>query len=438
MSTPTPGPLRPALRALGLALLLVGGCSRETGAGDTDTDPIDDDSGSGDGPWSDSGKDSADPGDTADSGDTSGPPGDPAVTQAPGFDSDVFRQWPGIVQLDDGRVLVAGGQIVRGPDGGGPGRVTGREETELLDVGKQTFALTGALQDGRYAMGATLLADGSVLVTGGAGGPAGDPAMPRATAERFVPAQGTWTRLTATMVEARAGHLAWVPASGTFAGQVLLLGGQGPPYTAERYDPGDGDFHAVPVSGAPAKRTSAYVLLADGRVLLVGVWDDADDPTQCWFFAPETGTFTRTGDLTTERTGFSATLLADGRVLVAGGVIGTTYLDSAEIFDPSTGTSTALSATLGSPRYGHAAARLGSGRVVLAGGVRKAGEALATVDVFDPATGTFSQADGELAAARASASGFALADGRVMILGGQAILPHSGTAILSTVDFIGE
>ena len=53
-------------------------------------------------------------------------------------------------------------------------------------------------------------------------------------------------------------------------------------------------------------------------------------------YDPSTGTFSPTGSMLDKRVSHTATLLRDGIVLVAGG--GTTPLASAELYDPSTGT----------------------------------------------------------------------------------------------------
>ena len=52
---------------------------------------------------------------------------------------------------------------------------------------------------------------------------------------------------------------------------------------------------------------------------------------------PATGTFTATGSMTTPRWNHTATLLNNGSVLIAGGSTTTgTYLDTAEIYNPTT------------------------------------------------------------------------------------------------------
>jgi hypothetical protein len=91
--------------------------------------------------------------------------------------------------------------------------------------------------------------------------------------------------------------------------------------------------------------------------------------------------FHATGRMGVARVGHTMTLLPDGKVLVAGGgvvVIGTTYFskgvivnsfvtNSAEIYDPSSGTWTAADGlTFG--RAGHTATLLTNGMVLVAGG----------------------------------------------------------------------
>ena len=162
-------------------------------------------------------------------------------------------------------------------------------------------------------------------------------------------------------------------------------------------------------------------LLTSGKVLIAGGDWGLNGLNTAEIYDPGTGTFTLTGSMTTPRFDHTATLLPDGRVLIAGGSSGpdVSPLASTETYDPSTGTFSAA----GNMIFGHAcheATLLGNSKVLITGGAA-VGVLPYGPELFDPATGTFAPAGAY--ASRASSLNTCqesvstlLPDGRVLIV----------------------
>ncbi len=125
------------------------------------------------------------------------------------------------------------------------------------------------------------------------------------------------------------------------------------------------------------------------------------------------------GNLAAARAGHAGTLTADGRVLITGGTGVTGVLDTAEVFDPVTLTSSQLASTLTTPRTEHTATPLPRAETLLVAGEDTAGS-LFTTEVFHPTDSAFTEIAPEIQPPRSGHTATGLLDGRVVILGGLA------------------
>jgi hypothetical protein len=121
------------------------------------------------------------------------------------------------VKLLDGKVLVAGGT------GGSPLNIQPIGDARLFDPATNGWSPLPPLQQIRGTHAATRLADGRVLVSGGAIGAITAP-QPIASCEIFDPATGTWAP-AGSLVEPHATHVALLLPDGT----LYLSGGGGAP-----------------------------------------------------------------------------------------------------------------------------------------------------------------------------------------------------------------
>jgi hypothetical protein len=232
-----------------------------------------------------------------------------------------------------------------------------------------------ALNTSRYQHNATLLNNGSVLITGGVTCPSAGSCTYLNSAELYNPSTSTITN-TGNMAAART-----APAVLLGNGRVLVAGGYSCDSSgnctslssAEIYDPVAGTF-----SSAGNMTTDRYehtmTLLSNGQVLIVG-GQTCSSATSCTalntaeLYNPIAGTFTATGNLNNARFNASAVALASGQVLIAGGFDGTNFPAVAELFSPVSGTFTATG-SLNTPRASATATLLNNGQVMIAVSVR--------------------------------------------------------------------
>jgi RHS repeat-associated protein len=116
--------------------------------------------------------------------------------------------------------------------------------------------------------------------------------------------------------------------------------------------------------------------------------------------------------------GQSATILSDGRWLLVGGGTGNVLSSTASLWDPRTGITTQLSATLQSARSWHTATVLPDGTVFIFGGIGATRKATNGAEIFDPVEQTFTSVSSGGLISRAHHSATLLTDGTVLIAGG--------------------
>jgi hypothetical protein len=220
------------------------------------------------------------------------------------------------------------------------------------------FSPTGSIYVAPAGKTQTLLNSGKVLIAGGEFTCGQFVSCATAEATLYDPTTGTFTP-TGSLNIARESHTATMLDSGN----VLIAGGY------------------APVTGNP------YVNM--------DIFNEAE------LYDPHTETFTFTGSMHDARYQHTATLMNDGLVLVAGGgdlvevefnrfVQGT--LDSAELYDPTTGKFT-YTGQLHTALAGQTATMLNDGQVLVAGGSSDAVPQPGAAELYDPASGSFNDTD---------------------------------------------
>jgi len=308
---------------------------------------------------------------------------------------------PALIVLKDGQVFAYG----NGEDSRGA----------IWDPKTQKWTATAASKRPRGEATGSLLADGTVLVTGGVHIPKGHYVL--RSSERYNPKTNRWSDAGNTGAQRRGhthttlddGRVAIVGGvGGGFAaptraihvydpkkasysplaelgvgrsfhatqslgsGKLLVVGGQdkdGPLKSVEICDPGAKRCRLIP--RPVARDRAAVATLSQGDVLITGgITQRANGATEV-IYDPGKGVFKPTGSMAKRRNGHTLTELADGRILAIGGEKGAS--DSAEVYDPKA-KAWATGPAPNHGRHGHAAVRLKDGRVLLVGGVNANGK----------------------------------------------------------------
>jgi hypothetical protein len=332
------------------------------------------------------------------------------------------------------------------------------------------FSPTASMNEARVYHTATLLNDGTVLVTGGG---IGGPQTPSSsTAEIYVPSSGTWHYTAYPMNSGRTTHMAiklndgrvliaggyneailnsceiYDPSTGQFTptgsmnaghsnmpmvllddGRVMVVEGNIAYYTyptppSEIYDPTSGTWSIVP-SPAVGIALSPAVTLNNGNVLAISGYDGCCALSfNVQLINPATNALTSMVPLVVARLAESATTLLDGRVLIVAGTDWAQTINSTEIYDASVlpNGSSQLGSPLSAARRAHTATLLSNGDVLVVAGYQapNSGQVaayLSSAELWNHITGLWSSA-GSLPSGVQAHTATLLASGAVLVAGG--------------------
>jgi hypothetical protein len=286
--------------------------------------------------------------------------------------------------LSNGQVLVSGGE---NSDEGA------LSSAELYDPNTGVWTSTGSMLGPRSAHVATVFTSGPmsgmVLVAGGSSVCGGcTPVL--ATAELYDPNTGVWSATASMTRERMFGNLSSTELSD---GSVVVVGGNTCcPYhwftDAELYDPVTQTWTQM------AKTTNAEelpILLQDGKLLVAGgtkgTQPTAVNVADAELFDSSSGIWTPTASMSTDRAGHTLTLLPSGQALVAGGSSGgwgvCNDVTSSELYDSSNGT-WILTGEMTTARSNFTATLLPNGQVLAAGGSDCEGNLLSSAELYTP------------------------------------------------------
>jgi N-acetylneuraminic acid mutarotase len=278
-----------------------------------------------------------------------------------------------LIGLANGGALLAGGA----PDNFHNNPFAPTQQVMLFNPATSTWKQGTSMKFGRASHTLTTLASGQILAVGGDVGGL-SPRQPVRTVkevERYDSATDTWTTV-APLLQARFAHTATRLADGRVlvAGGAVSKevnqenGGSDNLSSVEVYNPATDSWQlAAPMSVTRVGHTAT--LLQDGTVLVVGGNPGASMTAE--LYDPVKNSWASAGTLGPNTRDFSATLLLGGEVLVAGGSVSSnTATASAAYYIPGTKIWQALS-SLSAPRTNHAAV-LVNGQVVVIGGTEPA------------------------------------------------------------------
>lgn len=251
----------------------------------------------------------------------------------------------------------------------------------------QSWVYTGSMHKERRHHITQLLDNGMIIVAGGTG----DAQISMADCEIYNPATGEWSESTSMKVP-RERHTVHKLADGSLiviggnrgsTGNNLVTG------SIERYDPTTDTWTEVASLETPRQNHTSVQLL-NGKILIMGGYTGGIT-ANCELFDPATNTVSSAAPMHHNRHDHHSILLDDGKVLTAGGRDGgsaSTYLRTAELYDPATDTWQDVG-NMEQARDHGSLVRFEDGTVLTTGGRKSQSEIAPGAEVFNIAAETW-------------------------------------------------
>ncbi len=287
----------------------------------------------------------------------------------------LYSQWPeGSMKLNQKRAKHTATVL---PDSsvlvcGGTNGIKTLQSCELFNPKTQEFVYTSSMTVPRAGHTATLLSNGNVLIAGGTYND-GMYSVVLSSAEIYYPDTKRFVP-TSQLNTGRMLHTATLLADGN----VLVVGGAvngGYANYGEVYISSAARWETTQVSAAANNRQEhTATFMRNNRVLIAGGLGGTLPLSTVYEYNPATRGFIVRSSMSTRRAGHTANLLKDGRVLVLGGSDGNQSLDTVEWYRYETNSWTTPLNPLGqpvrmlSPKHNHKTLLLPNGKVLITGG----------------------------------------------------------------------
>ncbi|MDD5529180.1 MAG: kelch repeat-containing protein [bacterium] len=295
---------------------------------------------------------------------------------------------------------------------------------EIYDPTNGQWQTRKSLNTARCAATVTMLPPNcstNVLITGGEDGPGA-----LSSCELYNYSNLNSVAYTGALNTARTHHTANLLAPALQ--QVLVTGGRnggGVINTSETYSMTSGTWDYTSGAMSAARFDHSATMLGDGRILVTG-GEGSSYLNSCEIY--NNGTWSSTSAMTTARARHSAVLLLNGNIMVIGGETSAgNPTNTCEIWD-GTDWTTLPAASMATARSLNTATLLQSGKVLVAGGMGAGGTALSSCEIYDPTTNTWT-AETPLSVARYAHNTSILYSGLILVSGGT-----DGTSYFSSCE----